>query len=44
MFNMTELTAPLFDKMGKEKFEGLVIVHAMRRLGRAEEISSRVNL
>ena len=38
----TELTAPLFEKMGKEKFEQLVNAHAMRRLGRPEEISRAV--
>lgn len=39
---MTELTAPLFEKMGKEKFEGLVRDHAMRRLGKPEEISRAI--
>jgi NAD(P)-dependent dehydrogenase (short-subunit alcohol dehydrogenase family) len=39
---MTELTAPLFEKMGKEKFEDLVRAHAMRRLGRPEEISRAI--
>ncbi len=39
---MTELTAPLFKKMGKKKFEGLVRAHAMRRLGRPEEISRAI--
>ncbi len=38
----TELTIPLFEKMGKEKFERLVNDHAMRRLGRPEEISRAV--
>jgi len=38
----TELTAPLFEKMGKEKFEALVSAHAMRRLGRPEEISRAI--
>jgi len=38
----TELTAPLFEKMGREKFEALVSAHAMRRLGRPEEISKAV--
>ncbi|TFH47529.1 MAG: SDR family oxidoreductase [Methanothrix sp.] len=38
----TELTAPLFEKMGREKFEALVSAHAMRRLGRPEGISKAV--
>jgi NAD(P)-dependent dehydrogenase (short-subunit alcohol dehydrogenase family) len=38
----TELTAPLFENMGKEEFEQLVNAHAMRRLGRPEEISRAV--
>jgi len=38
----TELTAPLFEKMGREKFEALVSAHAMRRLGRPEEISRAI--
>jgi len=38
----TELTLPLFEKMGREKFEQLVNAHAMRRLGRPEEISRAV--
>lgn len=38
----TELTAPLFEKMGQEKFEQLVNAHAMRRLGRPEEIAKAV--
>jgi len=38
----TELTLPLFEKMGLEKFEQLVNAHAMRRLGRPEEISRAV--
>ena len=38
----TELTAPLFEKMGKENFEALVKAHAMNRLGRPEEISRAV--
>ncbi|MDD2835035.1 MAG: SDR family NAD(P)-dependent oxidoreductase [Methanothrix sp.] len=39
---MTELTAPLFEKMGEEKFQDLVRAHAMRRLGRPEEISRAI--
>ncbi len=39
---MTELTVPLFEMMGKERFEKLVNAHAMRRLGRPEEISHAV--
>ncbi len=38
----TELTVPLFEKMGREKSEQLVNDHAMRRLGRPEEISRAV--
>ncbi len=38
----TELTAPLFEKMGEERFEALVGAHAMGRLGRPEEISRAV--
>ena len=38
----TELTAPLFEKMGEEKFEALVGAHAMNRLGKPEEISQAV--
>jgi len=38
----TELTEPLFQKLGKEKFEQLVNSHAMKRLGRPEEISRAV--
>jgi NAD(P)-dependent dehydrogenase (short-subunit alcohol dehydrogenase family) len=38
----TELTAPLFERMGNELFEQLVNSHAMRRLGRPEEISRAV--
>jgi NAD(P)-dependent dehydrogenase (short-subunit alcohol dehydrogenase family) len=38
----TELTAPLFEKMGEEGFEALVGAHAMGRLGRPEEISRAV--
>jgi NAD(P)-dependent dehydrogenase (short-subunit alcohol dehydrogenase family) len=38
----TELTAPLFEKMGREKFEALVSAHAMRRLGSPEEISRAI--
>ena len=38
----TELTSPLFEKMGREKFEQLVDAHAMRRLGRPEEIARAV--
>jgi NAD(P)-dependent dehydrogenase (short-subunit alcohol dehydrogenase family) len=38
----TELTAPLLESMGQEKFEALVSAHAMRRLGRPEEISRAI--
>ena len=38
----TELTAPLFEKMGVERFGALVGAHAMGRLGRPEEISRAV--
>lgn len=38
----TELTAPLFEKMGKEMFEALVNAHAMKRLGRPDEISRAI--
>lgn len=38
----TELTAPLFEKMGEEGFGALVGAHAMGRLGRPEEISRAV--
>jgi NAD(P)-dependent dehydrogenase (short-subunit alcohol dehydrogenase family) len=38
----TELTRPLFEKMGRKKFEQLVSAHAMRRLGRPEEVSRAV--
>lgn len=38
----TELTAPLFERMGKERLEALVDVHAKRRLGRPEEISNAI--
>ena len=38
----TELTIPLFERMGEERFNQLVNAHAMRRLGRPEEISSAV--
>ncbi|MDM7934353.1 MAG: SDR family oxidoreductase, partial [Methanothrix sp.] len=38
----TELTAPLFERMGEERFEALVNAHAMRRLGRPEEISNAI--
>ena len=38
----TELTAPLFEKMGEEGFAALVGAHAMGRLGRPEEISRAV--
>jgi NAD(P)-dependent dehydrogenase (short-subunit alcohol dehydrogenase family) len=38
----TELTAPIFEKMGQEKFKQLVNAHAMRRLGRPEEIARAV--
>ncbi len=41
-YALTELTAPLFEKMGKENFEALVKAHAMNRLGRPEEISRAV--
>lgn len=39
---LTELTAPLFEKMGKERFDSLVRDHAMLRLGRPEEISKAI--
>ncbi len=38
----TELTAPLFERLGRELFEHLVSAHAMKRLGRPEEISRAV--
>jgi len=38
----TELTAPLFEKMGEERFGALVGAHAMGRLGRPEEVSRAV--
>jgi len=38
----TELTAPLFERMGQEQFSRLVDAHAMKRLGRPEEISRAV--
>lgn len=38
----TKLTAPLFEMMGREKFEQLVNAHAMRRMGRPEEIARAV--
>lgn len=38
----TELTAPLFEKMGQEKFQALVSAHAMKRLGKPEEISRAI--
>jgi NAD(P)-dependent dehydrogenase (short-subunit alcohol dehydrogenase family) len=38
----TDLNAPLFEKMGRKKFEQLVDAHAMKRLGRTEEISRAV--
>ncbi|VVB69250.1 L-rhamnose 1-dehydrogenase (NADP(+)) [uncultured archaeon] len=38
----TDFTIPLFEKMGQEKFEELVNAHAMRRLGRPEEIARAV--
>lgn len=38
----TELTIPLFERMGPEKFEQLISAHAMKRLGRPEEISRAV--
>jgi len=38
----TELTAPLFEKMGKDKFDALVSAHAMKRLGKPEEISKAI--
>jgi NAD(P)-dependent dehydrogenase (short-subunit alcohol dehydrogenase family) len=39
---MTELTEPLFERMGKDRFEQLVAAHAMKRLGEPEEISHAV--
>ncbi len=39
----TELTIPLFEKMGLEKYQSLVNAHAMRRLGKPEEISRAVS-
>jgi NAD(P)-dependent dehydrogenase (short-subunit alcohol dehydrogenase family) len=38
----TDLTIPLFEKMGEDWFNQLVNAHAMRRLGRPEEISRAV--
>jgi NAD(P)-dependent dehydrogenase (short-subunit alcohol dehydrogenase family) len=38
----TDFTIPLFEKMGPEKFEQLVNAHAMRRLGKPEEIARAV--
>ncbi len=38
----TELTEPLFERMGQELFGRLVDAHAMKRLGRPEEISRAV--
>ena len=38
----TELTSIFFDRMEREKYEQLVNAHAMRRLGRPEEISKAV--
>jgi NAD(P)-dependent dehydrogenase (short-subunit alcohol dehydrogenase family) len=38
----TELTLPLFERMGQELFEQLVNAHAMKRLGKPEEISRAV--
>jgi NAD(P)-dependent dehydrogenase (short-subunit alcohol dehydrogenase family) len=38
----TELTIPLFEKMGLEKYQSLVNAHALRRLGKPEEISRAV--
>lgn len=38
----TELTAPLFERMGEVRFKALVNSHAMKRLGRPEEISNAV--
>lgn len=38
----TELTSPLFERLGPERFEQLVNAHAMRRLGKPEEISRAV--
>ena len=38
----TDLTVSLFEKLGPEKTEALVNAHAMRRLGRPEEISRAV--
>ncbi|MDD4163101.1 MAG: SDR family NAD(P)-dependent oxidoreductase [Methanothrix sp.] len=38
----TELTTPLFEKMGNEMFQSLVNAHAMKRLGEPEEISSAI--
>jgi NAD(P)-dependent dehydrogenase (short-subunit alcohol dehydrogenase family) len=38
----TELTSLFFDRMEREKYEQLVNAHAMRRLGRPDEISKAV--
>jgi len=38
----TELTEPLFEKMGNERFEKLVSSHALKRLGRPTEVSRAV--
>ncbi|MDD1748549.1 MAG: SDR family oxidoreductase [Methanothrix sp.] len=38
----TELTTPLFEKMGNEMFRSLVNAHAMKRLGEPEEISRAI--
>lgn len=38
----TELTEPLFKKMGENRYEQLVNAHAMRRLGEPKEISNAV--
>jgi NAD(P)-dependent dehydrogenase (short-subunit alcohol dehydrogenase family) len=38
----TELTQPLFERLGPEKFEQLISSHAMKRLGKPEEISRAV--
>lgn len=38
----TELTAPLFERLGQELFEQLIWAHAMKRLGKPEEISRAV--
>lgn len=37
-----ELTVPLFERMGRERFQQLINNHAMKRLGRPKEISNAV--